>query len=395
MVPRARPRPGTVIVSAISVTGVLANTLVAPALPDIARAFDVDESGIGLVVAAASLPGVAVAPVIGVAADRFGRRAVVLPCLVVFGIGGLAAMLAPSFAVLLAARFLQGFGAAGLVNLAVVMIGDRHDDPAERAAAIGRNGAVLTVGLAVLPAVGGVLVALGGWRASFAPYVAAFVVAAVAARRLPGGRPPDVAGLREQMRGAGRYLSDRRVIAMNAVGFAGFVLVFGVVLTALPIDLDRRFGAGPALRGLVIGLPAAAAVGVSLRIGRLRSRWRTWDLVLAGFVVFTVTFLAVAAAPSVALVGVAIACYGVGEALVIVSLQAYAAGLAPAAYRGVMVAVWVSAVRAGQALGPVLAGVSLHAVGARGSFVVGSVAAAAVAAAVVVIRRRPDLSGPD
>src|SRR5205085_1519140 len=110
-------------------------------------------------VAAASLPGVVVAPIIGLGADRFGRRAVVLPCLVVFGLGGMAAMLAGSFPVLLAARLLQGFGAAGLVNLAVVMIGDRYDDPAERAAAIGRNGAVLTVGLAVLPALGGALTA--------------------------------------------------------------------------------------------------------------------------------------------------------------------------------------------------------------------------------------------
>ncbi|MGH9037058.1 MAG: hypothetical protein ACRD0O_14950, partial [Acidimicrobiia bacterium] len=79
-VPRARPRPGEdregwqlagggVIIAAISLAGVLGNALVAPALPDIARALSVDNTGIGLVVAAASLPGVVVAPIIGVAAD--------------------------------------------------------------------------------------------------------------------------------------------------------------------------------------------------------------------------------------------------------------------------------------------------------------------------------------
>ncbi|MGH8974260.1 MAG: MFS transporter, partial [Acidimicrobiia bacterium] len=159
MVPRARPRPepgdqaghapsGALIIAAISLSGVLGNALVAPALPDIARALSVDNTGIGLVVAAASLPGVVVAPVIGIAADRFGRRVVVVPCLVVFGLGGMAAMAAPNFGVLLAARLVQGVGAAGLVNLAVVMIGDRHEGAVERATAIGRNGAVLTVGLA-------------------------------------------------------------------------------------------------------------------------------------------------------------------------------------------------------------------------------------------------------
>jgi ACDE family multidrug resistance protein len=404
-VPRARPRPeprtpppsgsgrpGSLVVYAIGVTGVLANAVVAPALPDIARALEVDEAGIGLVVAAASLPGVVVAPLIGVAADRFGRRTVVLPCLMVFGVGGMAAMLAPSFAVLLAARLLQGFGAAGLVNLSVVIIGDRHESPTARAAAIGRNGAVLTVGLAVLPALGGVLVSLWGWRAAFAPYAAAFVVALAAAAVLPPGPPPGARSLAEQVKGAGRYLLDRRVAAMTATGLCGFVLVFGVVLTVLPIDLDQRFGAGPALRGLVVGLPAAAAVGVSLAMGRLSGRWPTWDLVFAGFAIFAVTFLAVALAPTVVVVAMAVAAYGLGEALVIVTLQAYAAGLAPAAHRGVMVAVWVAAVRAGQALGPVLAGICLSTVGARGSFVVASAAATAVAGAVATFRRSLRLS---
>lgn len=393
MVPRARPRPGSdrsigLTVSAIGLTGVLGNAMIAPALPDIARALDVGNGGIGLVVAAASLPGVLVAPIIGVASDRLGRRAVVIPCLGVFGLGGLIAMLAPSFGVLLAARLLQGFGAAGLVNLAVVIIGDRHDDPLARAAAIGRNGAVLTVGLAVLPGIGGLLVSLGGWRASFAPYAASFLVAGAAARVLPAGRPETHVGLAEQMREGGRLLRDVRVAAMTSIGFGVFVLMFGIVLTALPIDLDERFGSGPALRGLILGLPAAASIGVSLAMGRLMRRWAAWDLVVAGLGIFTVAFLAVAAAPTVAVVGAAMGFYGLGEGLAVVPLQAYAASLAPAAHRGMMVAVWVSAVRGGQAAGPVLAGACLSLAGSRAAFVAGAGVAALLAGAVLVIRGR-------
>ena len=396
MVPRARPRPGpdrggwegsggAVIIAAISLAGVLANALVAPALPDIARALSVDDTGIGLVVAAASAPGVVVAPVIGVTADRFGRRIVVVPCLVVFGLGGLAAMAAPNFGVLIAARLLQGFGAAGLVNLAVVMIGDRHDDPVERAAAIGRNGAVLIAGLAVLPALGGALVALAGWRAAFAPMALTLVVAVAAARMLPRERPEGMVSVPAQIRAAGATLADRRVVAMLAVGFWAFVLVFGVVLTLVPIDLDQRFGAGPALRGVILGLPALASMAVALTMGRLSSRFGTWDLVLAGFGVLALTFAGVASAGSVALVAVAMIVYGLGETLVIVPLQALAAGLAPA-HRGVMVAAWVSAVRAGQAAGPVLAGLCLGAFSARDAIALGSAISVAVALAVLVIR---------
>jgi MFS family permease len=379
-----------VIIAAISLAGVLGNALVAPALPDIARALSVDETGIGLVVAAASLPGVVVAPVIGVAADRLGRRIVVVPCLIVFGLGGMAAMLAPNFGVLIAARLLQGLGAAGLVNLAVVMIGDRHEGAVERAAAIGRNGAVLTIGLAVLPVIGGGLVALGGWRAAFAPMVLTLGVAVAAARLLPRGRPAGVVSLPTQMRAAAASLADRRVAAMLVVGFWAFVLVFGLVLTALPIDLDQRFGAGPALRGVILGLPAVASVLVALAMGRLSTRFSTWDLVLAGFAVLALTFAGVAVVGSLALVGVTMVVYGMGETLVIVPLQAYAAGLAPA-HRGVMVAVWVSAVRAGQASGPVLVGLCLATFSARETIALGSGVSLLLAGAVLAVRRTVSL----
>ncbi len=211
-------------------------------------------------------------------------------------------------------------------------------------------------------------------------------VAVAAARLLPRERPAGVESLRAQMRSAGASLADRRVAAMLMVGFWAFVLVFGLVLTALPIDLDQRFGAGPALRGVILGLPALASLVVALAMGRLSARFGTWDLVLAGFAVLALTFAGVAGAGSVALVGLSMVVYGLGETLVIVPLQAYAAGLAPA-HRGVMVAVWVSAVRAGQAAGPVLAGLCLAHLSAQGTMALGSIVSLLMAGAVLALRR--------
>ena len=89
---------------------------------------------------------------------------------------------------LLLCRLLQGVGSAGLINLAVVLIGD-HWTGLERARRVGQNAAVLTVSLAVFPPIGGALTQLGGWRLAFAPYAVGFVTAARVWRRLPGGRP--------------------------------------------------------------------------------------------------------------------------------------------------------------------------------------------------------------
>ncbi|MGH9025308.1 MAG: MFS transporter [Acidimicrobiia bacterium] len=375
------------VVGAITLTGIMANTLIAPALPDIEREFDPSGLALGAIVALASLPGILMAPLVGVLADRFGRRHVVVPCLVVFAAGGMVGMVAPSLTVLLTGRLLQGIGAAGLVNLAVVILGDRFDGFA-RDRAIGRNAAVLTVGLGAFPIIGGVLTSLGGWRLAFAPYSAALAVAAVAHLMLPADRPHVHQPWREQVRSSRRYLRDSRVLAMMATGFVAFLLLFGLVITGLPLHLDRVFGLGPGARGLLLGLPALATVVVGWRFGALVARRGTWFLVLLGFGCFVVSFAAIAVAPWIALVVAASLLYGLGDGLTVVPLQAYAASIAPAAQRGFVVAVWVGASRAGQATGPLLAGALVGPLGTRGLFAAGAAVAAAWTIAISIFRPR-------
>ena len=84
------------------------------------------------------MPGIVLAPVIGILADRFGGRRVLAPCLAMFGVFGVIAAAAPTFEVMLAARFAMGVGTAGLVNLAIVLISDTFDRGNER------NGSVAT-----------------------------------------------------------------------------------------------------------------------------------------------------------------------------------------------------------------------------------------------------------
>jgi len=363
-------RPPLALVFSLTVTGILANTLVVPAVPDILHDFGVQESSAGLVVAFATLPGIVLAPVIGVLSDRYGRRAVLVPCLLLFGVAGLANAAAPSFAVLLVLRFVQGIGSAGLINLAVVIIGD-HWTGVDRARVIGQNAAALTISLAVLPPLGGALADLAGWRAVFLPYGIALFTAAAVVRTLPHGARHDVS-LGDQLRQAAPFLRQRRVVAVVVTGIVVFLLVFGLVLTVLPVYLHDRFGVGASGRGLLLGLPAISSTVVALSLGRLRARLGTVALVLAGSGFFVVSFLGMAAAPSLVLLGLALLLYGIGEGLAIPVLQDEAAGAAPAASRGAVVAIWVGGARAGQTVGPVLGGVGLDGIGAQATFAVGA-----------------------
>lgn len=365
------PRGTVSIAYALSATGILANSIILPVLPDIARDLDVSNGQVGLIVAAASFPGILAAPLIGLLADRFGRRQLVVPCLIIFGLAGMAAGLAPTFGVMLVLRLLQGVGAAGLVNLAIVVLGD-HFDGAQRARMIGRNALALTIGLSVFPTLGGAIAEQWGWRASFAPYGAALVMALAAALVLPGNRPAHDLPIRAQLASARASLRDPRVYAMVAAGFAVFILVFGVA-TTLPLHLDEEFGAGAFVRGLVLAVPAVGAGLISLGMGRFAQRWEAWDMVAVGFALIAVTYIGVPLSPALAVVLLPALLYGMGEAFTIVPLQDYAAQIASPEHRGVVIAVWVSAARAGQSVGPALAGFVVASVGTSGAFIAGTV----------------------
>ena len=366
----------------ITITGIMANTLIAPAIPDILTDLGVAQSRAVLLLAAATLPGIVVAPVIGLLADRYGRREVLVPCLAVFGVAGGLASFAPTFGTLILLRLLQGVGSAGLINLAVVVIAD-HWNGVDRARIIGQNSAMLTVGLALLPPLGGGLTDLVGWRASFAPYWIGLPIAAIAAKVLGSSARRDVQ-IGEQVRTAFGYLRSARVLAAMGSGMMLFVLIFGLMLTALPLYLAEDFGLGATERGLVLGVPALTATVGALSLGRLTARFGPRRLVLTGSAVVTVAFAIMAQAPVLAVVVLGALLYGLGEGATIPSLQAIVAGAAPASSRGAVVAVWVGGVRAGQSAGPLLAGVALGHLGASGTFWAGAGVAAALLASQIL-----------
>ena len=387
-----RPPPLPLIFS-ITITGILANTLVGPAIPDILEAFDQPDSRAGVFVAAGTLPGIVMAPVIGILADRFGRRAVLVPCLVAFGTFGLLSALAPSFEALLLLRLLQGLGSAGLINLAVVLIGDFWTG-LERARLVGQNAAILTLSLAVFPPIGGALTELGGWRLSFTPYALGLATAVLIFHRLDANRPATGVTVRAQLRGAASALRNRDILGSISIGFVIFMLIFGLFLTAMPVHLESEFGLSAGQRGLVIALPALTSTVAALRLGWLRARVGVVRLLTGASVLFTIAFVVIGWAGALPVLFAGTMLYGFGEGVFIPTLQDVVAGASRPEQRGAVVAVWVGAARAGQTVGPLLVSAVYAATSTGTTFVLGGVLAGALVVVVVVGRFGSGAEGP-
>ena len=148
------------IIFGITLTAVMGVSSIAPAFPSIADAMDVSAQQIGLLITFFTLPGIFITPVLGILADRFGRKIVLVPSLFLFGIAGTACAFATSFDQMLFFRALQGMGSASLGALNLTLIGDLYSGN-QRATAMGYNGSVLSIGTAFYPAVGGALAVIG------------------------------------------------------------------------------------------------------------------------------------------------------------------------------------------------------------------------------------------
>ena len=376
------------LILAITGTGIMGNTLLAPVIPDILDEFGVADGGAGLLIAATSFPGIFMAPIMGVLADRFGRRRVVAPCLATFGAFGIGAALAPTFGFLVVTRFGMGIGAAGLINLAIVLIGD-HWEAEDRTRLIGRNAAFLTVCLALFPPVAGVVADLAGWRWALAPYGLGLVTAAAAWRLLPPDRPDETVSLREQLGGLGDTIRQPAVIIVLIGGAGTFVLIFGVFLATMPIHLENEFGFGASARGLFIALPAIASTMVAFNLQRIRARTGARRLLVVSALAFAVGFAAIGGSTSLALVVAGCVLYGLAEGALLPTLQDQAVELSPPTQRGGVVAVFVGAARLGQTIGPLGASVLF---GVTSTFIALQVGAALAVALAVLFALSPTSS---
>ncbi|AKJ08991.1 major facilitator transporter [Streptomyces incarnatus] len=154
-------------------------TIVNVALPRIGSGLGADVGGLQWVVDGYALALAALMLTSGTAGDLYGHKRVVLTGFAVFGAGSLACGLAPGVPVLVAARVVQGVGAALLLPGTLAIIGRVFPGEAERARAIGVWAGVGSLALPAGPLLGGLLTEGLGWRAIFLVNVPIVVLALI------------------------------------------------------------------------------------------------------------------------------------------------------------------------------------------------------------------------
>ncbi len=168
------------------------------AIPSVAETFDVGVTDVSWMATAYVIAFAALLAPAGALADALGRARLFLAGVGVFTAASLVIAVAPSFAVLVSARAVQGLGAALMVPASLSLV-VAAAPPARMRAAIGLWSASGALAAAVGPALGGITVEAVSWRALFCLNLPIGLWILVAARRLTAddqrqGRAPDLIG---------------------------------------------------------------------------------------------------------------------------------------------------------------------------------------------------------
>jgi EmrB/QacA subfamily drug resistance transporter len=379
------------------------------ALPAIGRGFHTAVDNTEWVLIAYMLTTSSTLVLFGRLGDMWGQKRVYTLGFAVFGLSSLACAFAPSFFVLVAARVVQGFGAAMLMSSSPAIITDVFP-ASERGRAIGLNGGAVAVGLSSGPVLGGLIVSSWSWRWIFIINVPISIVAlAVAAfilrRERRGNEGFDIPGTllaftalfaialglsRAHVWGWG---SIRTIAALvyGAVGVAAFLSVerrakapvldlelfknrtfaFSVLAGALyfcalycviftiPLSAQVAMGRSALQAGLLILPISALNLVLAPAAGALSDRVPARYVSTAGAACFFAGSLLLAAQPAhpdVRLLLLALLVTGAGTAVFTQPNNSTIMGSAPASRRGVAAGVLATARTTGQLLGVCVAG---------------------------------------
>ena len=372
------------ILSLCGFSGALATRLFDPLITSIAADFATPVSVVALLPSAFALPFGLSQPFLGPTGNAFGKAVVIKIAVSVLALCLLASTFAPDLKLLFLSRVLGGVAAGGIMPVCMALIGDKFS-LAVRQVALSRFIGATLIGQLVGASVGGLIAEWIGWRGILGCAASLTVIAAVAAlTMLPKGGEPRSSHLH-----VGEALARYRLVLQNPRSFVCFGIVF---LEGLAI-----YGIMPFIGDLLRSREAGGLREAGFVIGGLGLGGLLYSFVVPLILRFASRPAMMAAGGGVAALGLGgvglsvpwatqMACMmvlGFGFFLLHNSVQTEVTELAPSA-RASAFSLHAFSFFMGQALGPMVYGLTLPVFGPSVSFALGAI----VLAATGVMARR-------
>ncbi|WP_134672227.1 MFS transporter [Halorussus marinus] len=376
------------IIFASTLVSVMGVSLISPALPTIQAAWNISASQASFLISAFTLPGIVLTPFVGLVADRVGRKRVLVPSLFLFGVSGIAVVFVDGFTTLLGLRVVQGTAGSAIMSLTVTLLGDLFSGE-QQSRLIGLNAAILAIGAAGYPLLGGGL-ALLSWAAPFVCFGLGVVVAVAGSAVLPEPESSMGSSGLSYIANAAKSVPTRAAIGLYVGIFGIFFILYGAQLTVIPFILDESYGLSSGTIGLLLGLPAVTMGVTSSQSSRLMRHLSPPRLITLGFVIYGIGMTLAALAHSITVLAGALFLFGIGQGFAEPITDTALNTLAPGAFRGGIMSIRTSVLQFGTTLGPPAFVAVASIVGYTDTLLIAGLAALALGVSAFVLLTRSE-----
>lgn len=368
-------RKNLTVIFLTTLMAVLGVASITPAFPTIIQHFGITPPQVALLITVFTVPGVFLAPVVGMLADRLGRKVILLPSLLLFGLAGGACFFTNDWEVLLVFRFFQGVGASALGMLNVTLIGDLYEGK-RRGEMMGYNASVLSTGTALYPFIGGAL-AMAGWQFPFLLPLLALPTALLAMLWLKNPEPKKAQDFSSYLKNTWKNINRKTVWGIFIINVLLFFILYGAFLSFFPQLMKERFNASAFYIGAIMsGFSIITAITASQKkhINRLLG---VKPQIYISLVLYMVTMLLISASHQWWQLFFPLVAFGLAQGMLMPEVQTLLVGFAPLNERAGFMSINSMVLRLGQSVGPVFIGL-FYALGGVGTAFIGGATVAVV-----------------
>jgi MFS family permease len=366
------------------------HSTVIPIFPGYAKGVGASLSMLGSYGSVAAMAMLLLSLPLGRLSDRYGRRRMMVPGLILFVVVPLSYMVAQSPYHLYPIRIALGLGVGLIFGNGFLLMSEVAEE-GFRNVAQGLYMTSMGLGFTLGPLVGGFAAKFVGPGLSF-KISSGFAVLGLLLLLMVKETRVRESGKTEARAGLGELVRDPKIIASGVANFVNS-LMFNAVTLFFPvygsdIGLDEAdVGIGLTSRGL-------ASTAVRLPVGALTRRIKALNLMAAGLLLSAVTMFTVSNSSGLVLVSVLMGVQGVAYGVYLTSGNVYVSEEAPRDHKATAMAVYSMFGNIGGIVGPVMLGVIAERIGARGALQF-SAAATVLGVALAMILARRDAGSPD
>ncbi|OCA90761.1 MFS transporter [Bacillus sp. FJAT-27225] len=338
----------------------LGNSMLIPILPQMKTELGLSQLQASLTITVFSIAAAIFIPILGYLSDRYSRKIIILPALLLYGIGGLLAGFASSaisnpYWLILTGRILQGIGAAGTAPIAMALTGDLFKG-GEQSRVLGIVEASNGLGKVLSPILGS-LFGLITWFAVFFAFPAIcsisilltlFFIKEKSHKQAP---PP----FGKYMRGLGSVFKfeGRWLFTTYLAGATCLFTLFGILFYLSDV-LEQQYKIDGVIKGLILAIPLLV-MGITSyitgsKIGKNTAAMK--KLIVLGLTFMTVSYALLVFFEKLIPFLIVLVLSSVGTGLVLPCLNSLITGSVGKERRGFVTSLYGSVRFIGVAIGP-------------------------------------------